>query len=314
MLMPRILLPDLRRPSGRSARFGSTVGAAGLLLLALAAEPVQAQSPTGMPADFSDYLPGGMGPNSADINCTIKPLQMVDISSQVRGIAKEVLVRPGQLVEPGQPLVALDTEIAAAEARLAEAKAEADATLQSTIINRDGLKTKTERLKKAMEKKAVSVADYEAAALELALATNAVHREEQLLRVARLEYEKTKLLIDKSTIRSPVKGMVGENLIDPGESVSDKPIATIFVTQPKRVEAFIPAQKLAKVLDQETFAIQIDGREGAAVPVELDYVSQLADLTSNTVSAFFTLTADDVLPGSKCRLVQGVEPPSEPNE
>lgn len=310
--LPRIGVPQSRAQTSGADRgclrdglglLARTGGIAGVLL-AFSVAPGLADE---LPANLSDYLPAMPMTGGADINCTIKPLQMVDISSQVRGIVREVMVRPGETVQPGQPLVQLDTDMAAAEMDLALAKAEADATLQSALTNREGLARKEARLAKALAKKAVSLADHEAAQLELALAETAVRREEQALRIARMEYERSRLLVEKSLIRSPVAGMVGENLVDPGESVNEGPIATVYVTRPMRVEAFVPSQALGQFAPADgtsrSFAISIDGRAGPALPVTLDYVSQVADLTSNTVSVFFTLQADDVLPGSKCRLV-----------
>jgi len=234
------------------------------------------------------------------INCTIKPLHVVEVSSPVRGIAAKVFVRPGSHVNEGEPLVQLDTEMAAADARLAAARADADAALKAAIINRDGLARKEARMAKAMDEKAVSIADHEAAVLELSLAGNAVLREEQQMNLARLDRAKADMLIDKSTIRSPVSGRVGEDVIDPGEAVGDGHVATIYVNQPLRVEAFVPAPVLHDFLARRSIAARIGEADATALPLTLDYVSPVADLASNTVSVFFTLDQASVLPGSKC--------------
>ncbi|MFC5446393.1 efflux RND transporter periplasmic adaptor subunit [Rhizobium halophytocola] len=234
------------------------------------------------------------------INCTIKPLHVVEVSSPVRGIAAKVFVRPGSQVKEGDPLIQLDTEMAEADLRLATGKAQADATLKAAIINRDGLAQKVARMAKAAAQNAVSTGDYEAAVLEQTLAGNAVLRETQQRDLAALEQARAQMLIDKSTIRSPVAGRVGEDVIDPGEAVDNNHVATIYVNQPLRIEAYVPAPALHGFLARKSVSAQIGEADGAPIPLTMDYVSPVADLASNTVSVFFTLNQASVLPGSKC--------------
>ncbi len=246
----------------------------------------------------------GIGGGMQDgVNCTVKPIQTVDLSSQIRGLVAEVMVRPGAHVKKGDPLVGLDVEIAKSEMLLSKTRSESDAMLKAAVIKRDALAKKEARLAKAVAQKAVSLSDYDQAVLELALAENDILRENQSLDIARIDYQKAKLLVEKSVIKSPVDGVIGEELVAPGEAVSDGPLATIFVIDPLLVEAFVPVQLLSKYARQSQYKIRIDGDGPQGVPVQLDHISQMADLTSNTVSMFFTLSDSTVLPGSKCILL-----------
>ena len=261
---------------------------------------VRAQGLSSMPG-----FGGGDG-FSGPVNCTVKPIQIVELSSQIRGIVAKVYVRPGQHVRRGDAILGLDTEIALSEMGLSKARSEADAMLKAAIIKKQSLTKKEARLAKALVSKAVSQSDYDDVALQLALASNDILREKQALNVARLDFLKSKLLVEKSQIDSPVDGVIGEDLVDPGENVSDRPLATIFVNKPLLVEAFVPFAMLPTYAKQTSFSIQIDGDDQGPVPVNLDHISQMADLTSNTVSMYFTLENAKILPGSKCVLL----PPS----
>ena len=54
---------------------------------------------------------GGGDEFSGPVNCTVKPIQTVELSSQIRGIVAEVYVRPGQHVKKGDAILGLDTRL-----------------------------------------------------------------------------------------------------------------------------------------------------------------------------------------------------------
>ena len=145
--------------------------------------------------------------------------------------------------------------------------------LKAAIIKKQSLTIKEARLAKALASKAVSQSDYDDVALQLALATNDILREKQALNVARLDYLKSKLLVEKSQIDSPVDGVIGEDLVDPGENVSDRPLATIFVNKPLLVEAFVPSPCCPPTQSRHHFRFRLMGmtksgasRSGSHIP------------------------------------------------
>lgn len=245
--------------------------------------------------------PAGFGtPGIDQFNCTIRPMRVVEVAAEINGVAKTVLVRPGQQVSKGDLLVELYSDMTRADLRLAEAQANSTGDLRAAEIRRDGAARKEARLKDALNRRAISPSDYEGAALELEIARNDVERQQQALDLAQLEAEQSALLVAKSEVRAPVTGIVGEDLIDPGESTAGRAVATLYDNHPLRVEAYVPAGVMADFVAGGHFAIAVNDSAEAPLPVALDYVAQLADLTSGTISVFFTLEAPDVLPGSKC--------------
>lgn len=236
------------------------------------------------------------------INCTIKPLQMVEVAPQINGTVAEVFVKPGDRVEPGDPIVKLDSDLSDIELELAEAKAGLQSDLLAARARRYGLAQKESRLAKARKQNAVSIADYEAAAMDLAIAKSDVEREEERLKLAAIELKRARAVRSKALITSPVAGVVGEDVVDPGESVSAKPVATVFVNAPLRVEAFVPANGLEAFAEKDRFEIVVNDRYAAPVEVALDYIAPAADLASNTVSVYFMLHETGILPGSRCAI------------
>lgn len=242
--------------------------------------------------------------DSLPINCTIKPLRVVELSAPVSGVVAEVYANPGDQVAVGDPLVKMDDTLLRAEYALALAKSEAVQNLRAAETRRDGLAEKANRLERAYRQKAVSAAEYEAAQLDLALAEADISKEKELLALAKLEEQRVGALLQETVISSPVSGVLGEDLIDPGEAVGQKPVVTIYVNQPLRVEAYVPSEALADFVGRDQFSILVNN-DTTPVAVNFDYASQVADLASNTISVFFKLDAPEVLPGSKCIMGNG---------
>lgn len=242
--------------------------------------------------------------DSLPINCTIKPLRVVELSAPVSGVVAEVYANPGDQVAVGDPLVKMDDTLLRAEYALALAKSEAVQNLRAAETRRDGLAAKANRLERAYRQKAVSAAEFEAAQLDLALAEADISKEKELLALAKLEEQRVGALLQETVISSPVSGVLGEDLIDPGEAVGQKPVVTIYVNQPLRVEAYVPSEALADFVGRDQFSILVNN-DTSPVAVNFDYASQVADLASNTISVFFNLDAPEVLPGSKCIMGNG---------
>ena len=242
----------------------------------------------------------GVGFPAVPINCAIRPLQVVELAAPFAGVVAKVFVRPGQQVEAGAPIVEFDDDLTQASYEAAVARTELTAALEATKRQQEALARKVDRLRAGVERRVVSQADLEAAELELALAEGAVGREQDLLRLAAIEAEQAKIVLDKALILSPVAGQIGEDLIDMGEAPTQKPIAIIYVNQPLRVEAVVPTAGLAAFLARDRFEIVVNGNLAAPVPVTLDYISQVADLSSNSQSVYFILDAPEMIPGYQC--------------
>ncbi|TAG20459.1 MAG: HlyD family efflux transporter periplasmic adaptor subunit [Rhodobacterales bacterium] len=234
------------------------------------------------------------------VNCAIRPLQVVELAAPFAGVVRKVFVRPGQQVAAGDPIAEFDDDLTRASYEAALARTTLSAALEATRRQKEALARKVERLRSGVERRIVSQADLEAAELELAQAEGAVGRELDLLQMARIEAEQAKIALDKAVVVSPVAGQIGEDLIDQGEAPTQKPIAVIYVNDPLRVEAFVPTAGLAAFLARDNFEIVINGNFAQPVPVTLDYVSQVADLSSNSQSVYFILDAPGMIPGYQC--------------
>src|SRR5262245_22939485 len=158
--------------------------------------------------------------------------KLTDASAKEPLRVKEVLVDEGDLVEPGQVLVRLDT--ITIEAQLAEAKANVAAArerlagVNAAIVRRqseiDLAKIEVERSRKLVEERAGSQREYDVRKMTLESTTAALAEERAKLETAKQEVvvaeanvKAIQTRIDDATLRSPVRGRVLYRLAEPGE-------------------------------------------------------------------------------------------------
>lgn len=148
----------------------------------------------------------------------INYLDKVDVAVEMTGILKEVPVKPGDLVQKGQVVAILDTELLRAELKTKAAlKAQAQAQLQLAAWQ-------YQAQKKVQRVGGISFNDLQEA--------EALFHEKQA-EVARYDAEmaQTRTQIKKATATSPIVGIVGQKNYNLGERVptqSDKGVVTLM--------------------------------------------------------------------------------------
>lgn len=278
-----------------------------LVILVMLAGPLQAQDVAlTPPPGWRDKAPLGWGDG---IPCTIAPLRTVELAAPMMGVIDKVLVTAGQAVKTGDVIAEFDQAAARSEFAMADFKAKSTTALDIAQSRLDGANRRLQRLTLAQSSRAVPAADLENAQLDVAVAQGEARREAEAIDLAKLEAERAQVILDKTVVISPVTGSIGETLIDPGESPGQEPIATIYVTDPLKIEAYVPTNAIADFLAQGDYAAQIAGK---TYPVILDHRANVADLSSNTLSVFFRISAPDVLPGYDCKIVAQTQPKELP--
>lgn len=125
---------------------------------------------------------------------TVLALRSVTLRNELAGTVREVALVPGQVVEPGTLLVALD--VAVEEAELAAQ--EAEVVLAESLLG---------RMQRALESRGASETDVERARAE---------RD-----VARAHVARTRALIERKTLRAPFRARVGLADVHPGQYLDE---------------------------------------------------------------------------------------------
>ncbi len=154
----------------------------------------------------------------------VKPINAVDVKTQVAGAIEEVLFTDGQYVHAGDVLFKIEQDRYKANVDAARA------TLSKAEADLKQLNSEYGRQKQLHKDKVVSTADLERAESKLAQAKAAVEQAKASLDLAEIDLKHT-------SIESPIDGRIGQVLITKGNYVglSSAPLARIVQTTPVKI-------------------------------------------------------------------------------
>lgn len=130
---------------------------------------------------------------------TVLALRSITLKNELAGTVREVRLTPGQIVEAGTLLVALDVSVEEAELHAQEAQV----ALAKTVLNR----------RQSLNQ-------------ELATTQEEVDRARADLDVAQAQIARTKAIIAKKTIRAPFRARVGIADVHPGQYLDEGTLLT----------------------------------------------------------------------------------------
>lgn len=161
---------------------------------------------------------------------TVLALRSVMLKNELAGTVREVRLTPGQIVEPGTLLVALDVSVEEAELKAQEAQA----ALAKTVLNR------RQNLSQ-----------------EFATTQEEVDRARADLDIAQAQMARTRAIIAKKIIRAPFRARIGIADVHPGQYLNEGTLLTTLQGVGDAIHVdFTVAQQVAASL-----------REGGSVDV-----------------------------------------------
>ena len=225
--------------------------------------------------------------------------KLVDIAAKEPLRVREILADEGDIVQPDQIVVRMDTTTLGAE--LAEAKEKVAAAQESVaaanaaIVKRKSeialAKLELERTRKLLQDRAASQQQYDIrqTAVETntaGLAEDEAHLQtaKQQVEVARANVATIQTRIDDATLKSPVRGRVLYRLAEPGEVLAAGGKALTLVNlQDIYMEIFLPAEEAARVQIGSEARLALDYAPGRAAAGVVTFVSPEAQFTPKQV-------------------------------
>ena len=211
----------------------------------------------------------------------VKPLNAVDIKTQVAGDIEEVLFTDGQFVHEGDVLFTIEKD--RYEANVAAAKS----TLARAEADLKQLKSDYSRQKQLHKDKFVSTADLERAESKLAQAEAAVQQAKANLQLAEIDLKHTQII-------APISGRIGQALITKGNyvSLSTPPLARIVQTTPVKITFSLTDKEHLQMrkmlmnnsLPQNRPEMQIELSDKSILPLPVDNVFLDNEMDRETAS------------------------------
>lgn len=209
---------------------------------------------------------------------TVLAMRSITLRNEIAGTVRRVALTPGDIVETGALLVALDVSVEAAEL---EAQA-AQAALAGTTLA---------RLESLRRHKAVSQEE--------------VDQARAARDVAQAEMARTRAIIARKTIRAPFRVRVGIADVHPGQYLEEGTELTTLqgIADAAHVD-FSVAQRVAAGLREGDRVGVVAGNEAAPIVARILAIDSRVDPTTRNASVRATITGGDVpAPGASVRVL-----------
>ena len=215
--------------------------------------------------------PGGMPPMPVDVDTArvgrvvdnvratgrIEAVQSIELRPDEQGRITELLFHEGQYVARGTPLVRIDDEMLRAQAARAEAE-------------RDLARQKLARAERLRTDNANAPADYDEAAAGA--------------RAAEAALAALQLQIQRSTVRAPFSGVVGQRFVSLGDYVtSSSRLLALQTTDPQRAVIEIPERHASDLRIGQTVEFTVAARPGRVFRAVVDFVDPTVQTESRTI-------------------------------
>jgi membrane fusion protein (multidrug efflux system) len=215
---------------------------------------------------------------------TVAALRSITLRNELAGTVRHATLSPGQIVEPGTVLVALDVSVEEAELKAFEAQL----ALADTVLARARRASATNSVPEEEVDKARSQRD-----------------------VATAQIARAKAVIARKTIRAPFKARVGISDVHPGQYLNEgTQLTTLQGVDPAVHVDFAIPQAVAAGL-REGDAVEVF-TTGTLTPVTAKIVAVDARVDAATRNAMVRARvegADGPSPGAAVRVRVGVGPP-----
>ncbi len=239
-----------------------------------------------------------------ELDCVIEPHVVIDLSSRVDGIVETMEVERGELIEKGQVLVRLESSVEQAAVAQAQVRADAMAEVLASNVSAEFAQRRNDRIQELHDSQAVSTDQLDEIKTEYELSRLQRQRAAENQLIAKLELRQAHEILNRHTLRSPIRGIVVQHYLAPGEAVEEQPIMRLAQIDPLRVEVIVPVSAFGTIQVGQRAIMRpespMDGEYQATVTI----VDGVADASSGTFRVRLGLPNKDYsLPsGLRCRV------------
>jgi membrane fusion protein, multidrug efflux system len=187
----------------------------------------------------------------------IEALQSIELRPDVEGRLVQILIREGTPVARGTPLFKIDD--AELKAQVAEVTAERDLARQSLTRTRD-----------LLGQKASSQSELE--------------RAEATMRSNEAQLERLKVRLDRTLVRAPFAGIVGQRFVSLGDYVtSDTRLASLQTVTPQRASFQVPERYADRLKVGQQVSFRVAALPGRQFTGKVDFVDPTVRLPGRTI-------------------------------
>src|SRR5436853_1015169 len=187
----------------------------------------------------------------------IEAVQSIDLRPEVDGRIVEIPVHEGQEVDQGTPLFKVDD--AQLKAQVAQLEAQRDLAQQALA-----------RAKELAQQNASSAADLEKAEAEA--------------RSAQAQYDLQRIRLDRTTVRAPFTGAVGQRYVSLGDYVTNTTkLVSLHTVNPQRAAFQVPERFARDLKPGQQVSFRVAAIAGRDFTGQVDFVDPVVQLPGRTI-------------------------------
>lgn len=220
---------------------------------------------------------------SGQYDCVIHPSKVVEIGSPVTGLLSEVSIDTGDIVAVGSEIARLDSRVEETTVDLARVRSQDRSGIEAQEAQVALLRSRLLRAETLLERKAISVAEFEQRKAELAVGEAELVRQKMSLRFAELELARAQASLSQKSIVSPLTGVIIERRLSAGEFMrQESSIAVVAQLDPLYVKAYLPSDAFDSTMVGATARVYPAAVQSEPLVGIITLVDQVFDATSNT--------------------------------
>jgi RND family efflux transporter MFP subunit len=238
----------------------------------------------------------------AELDCLVRPEMYIELSSPVDTTLKSMLVKTGDTITKGQPLVHLENSVEIAKVELAKQQALSYSEIENRRVQLKFAKRNLERMQELYSKNTISEFERDKAATEVSLAKIELIKAKENRKLAQLNLTKAQTELALRTISSPIDGIIIDSYIKIGESVTNRPIMKLAQINPLRVELIAPTEYFGLVQKDMQVEIYPERPANKIFKATVTVVDQLIDPASGSFTIRMSLPnpGDELVGGVNC--------------
>ena len=250
-------------------------------------------------------VPMALCAENIEFDGLIEPYMVIKVGSGVTGILETVNVDRGDMVKKGQVLATLQSSVERATMELARTRAKLEASIKAKGARSAYSKRQQQRVAELYKKEALSFEKMDEAETNRKLAELELLEAIENKLLAEMELKRAVEVVKRMTIVSPVKGVVVERFLSPGEYIENQHILELAQIDPLNVEVILPVDMLGYVREGMQAEVKPEAPVSGTYSAEVTIVDRVIDAASGTFGVRLEIPNPEYLmpPGLKCKVI-----------
>lgn len=240
------------------------------------------------------------------LDCVVEPSTVVELAAPASGLLASYDVDRGDFVSKGDVIGELESGVERSSLAIALATAEHHAALKLRELGAAFSERTLERNTSLVRTASISAQDLDQVETENEVAQLQLEQELESHRLAALEVERARAILQRRRIVSPIDGTVVDRYKSPGEFVDGDAVFKLAQLDPLHVEVIVPLDYLGQIEAGMPASINVlaPGFDQRRLEARVHRIDSLADAASATFGVRVLLDNPDLsIPGGvRCQI------------